>query len=97
MKDEESEMIIKSNERRIIDLQREVAQLLLEKNTAVDDRNKIYDVLELLKTKYNTVLNEKIAQNEELMKVIYSGLFFFFRCHQICGSRNNVFLFFFSE
>jgi FtsZ-binding cell division protein ZapB len=51
---------------QILTLQKELATALIDKNTAVDDRMKIVEILELMKKKYQTVLDEKLHQSELL-------------------------------
>jgi chromosome segregation ATPase len=49
-------------------LQADMATSVLERNTAIEDRAKIFEMMEMLKSKYNTILSEKKAQSQELIK-----------------------------
>jgi len=49
-------------------LQADMAAAILERNTAIEDRSKIFEMMEMLKAKYNTILSEKKAQAQELIK-----------------------------
>lgn len=49
-------------------LQKELAQTILDKETAIEDRMKVIELLELLKKKYQTILDEKLKQSEILAK-----------------------------
>jgi hypothetical protein len=50
-------------------LQNELAQSLAEKVMAVEDRSRLYEMAELLKSKYNTILEEKLRQSSQLAEV----------------------------
>lgn len=56
------------SERRVNDLQRELANAQMERNTAKEDRARIFEMMELLKAKYTTILNQKASQSQELIK-----------------------------
>lgn len=56
------------SEKRVYELQREMAKLMLDKSVAEEDRNKVFEMMELLKAKYQATLNEKISINQELIK-----------------------------
>ena len=56
------------SEKRMNDLQRELASAQIERNTAKEDRARIFEMMELLKAKYSTLVNEKAAQSQELIK-----------------------------
>lgn len=47
-------------------LQKELAVSVSEMNTAQEDRARIFEVSELLKAKYNTLMEEKLKQSDEL-------------------------------
>ena len=46
-----------------------IEELIIEKNELLINYNNILEILELLKVKYQNILNEKIIQNEELIQV----------------------------
>jgi hypothetical protein len=56
------------SEKRMNDLQRELANAQMERNTAKEDRARIFEMMELLKAKYSTLVNEKASQSQELIK-----------------------------
>lgn len=61
----------KSNEftvEKIAQLQRDMAAALLDRNTAKEDRGRLFEMMELLKAKYNTIVKEKYNQSQELIK-----------------------------
>ncbi len=66
------------SEKKIQEMQRDMAQLMLDKNTAEEDRNRIFEMMELLKAKYKTILEEKAALNQELIQVCILTPFFKF-------------------
>ena len=53
-------------EKQLLQLQRELAENLKEKNSAIEDRERVYEMAELLKAKFETLMSEKLAQSEEL-------------------------------
>ena len=56
------------SEKRMGDLQRELADAQMERNTAREDRARIFEMMELLKAKYSTLVTEKASQSQELIK-----------------------------
>ena len=54
-----------SSEKKIQEMQRDMAQLMLDKTTAEEDRNRIFEMMELLKAKYKTIL--EVADKEYLI------------------------------
>lgn len=54
---------------KIMQLQKDMATALLERNTAKEDRARIFEMMELLKAKYNTVASEKAAQSQQLIQL----------------------------
>lgn len=54
---------------KVKSLQEEITNLLQDKADLEDEKHEILEVLELLKAKYQTILNDKISQNEDLIKV----------------------------
>ena len=56
------------SEKRMNDLQRELASAQIDRNTAKEDRARIFEMMELLKAKYSTLVGEKAAQSQELIK-----------------------------
>lgn len=54
---------------KIAKLQQELSQAIVEKSTAIDDRARLLEMIELLKAKYQTILNEKLTQSEELAQL----------------------------
>jgi len=55
-----------SLEKQLLQLQRDLADSLKEKNVAIEDRERVYEMAELLKAKFATLMDEKLAQSEEL-------------------------------
>lgn len=56
------------SEKTIRDMQQEMAKALNERNIAKDDCARLYEMMELLKTKYQTLTDQKNEQSEELIK-----------------------------
>lgn len=56
------------SEKTIRDMQQEMAKALNERNIAKDDCARLYEMMELLKTKYQTLTDQKNEQAEELIK-----------------------------
>lgn len=56
------------SEKAIRTMQQEVAKALNDRNVAKDDCAKLYEMMELLKAKYQTLTEQKAAQAEELIK-----------------------------
>jgi chromosome segregation ATPase len=59
----ENEMTLEKN---LLQLQRDLADGLKEKNLAIEDRERVYEMAELLKAKFATLMEEKTKQTEEL-------------------------------
>ena len=59
----------KSSAKLIEKIQKELAQAITDKNAAIEDRTRIFEMTELLKAKYNTVMEEKLKQSEQLAQV----------------------------
>lgn len=53
-------------EKQLLQLQRDLADGLKEKNLAIEDRERVYEMAELLKAKFATLMSEKLAQSEDL-------------------------------
>eukprot|EP01041_Mallomonas_annulata_P000861 gene861-1676_t len=54
--------------KKVTDLQQELTQTILSHNTSQQDAARLYEMLELLKQKYNTLIDMKTKQGEELLK-----------------------------
>eukprot|EP00602_Paraphysomonas_sp_CaronLab_P008587 CAMPEP_0185034294 /NCGR_PEP_ID=MMETSP1103-20130426/24034_1 /TAXON_ID=36769 /ORGANISM="Paraphysomonas bandaiensis, Strain Caron Lab Isolate" /LENGTH=1149 /DNA_ID=CAMNT_0027570895 /DNA_START=22 /DNA_END=3471 /DNA_ORIENTATION=+ len=59
----------KSIEDRMAELQKDLAQAIIERTEAKEDTAKVYEMLEIMKAKYTTLIEERKEQNEELLKV----------------------------
>ena len=55
-----------SMQNQLLLMQTQLAQLVVEKSEALEDRNRVFELAELLKEKYTTLMTEKIVQSEEL-------------------------------
>lgn len=55
-------------EKIVSSLQSELAKAVLDRNTALADTARLYEMMELLKTKYNTLLEEKTKQSRDLIR-----------------------------
>ena len=66
--------VYKTQDDMIRSLQNDIANMSIEKSELIRDRNQVLEVLDLLKSKYQTILNEKMSQNEELIHVRLSLL-----------------------
>lgn len=53
-------------EKQLLQLQRDLAEGLKEKNLAIEDRERVYEMAELLKAKFATLMGEKLAQSGDL-------------------------------
>jgi len=53
-------------EKQLLQLQRDIADGIKDKNLAIEDRERVYEMAELLKAKYATLMKEKLKQSEEL-------------------------------
>lgn len=51
---------------QLLELQKDAANSRLERSNAEEDRERMYEMAELLRAKYATVMEEKAAQSEEL-------------------------------
>jgi len=56
------------SEKRVTDLQKDLAMAQMERNTAREDRARIFEMMELLKAKYSTLVSEKATQSQELIR-----------------------------
>ena len=59
------------SEKNVSDLQRDLATAMLDRNTAKEDRARIFEMMEMLKAKYSTLVSEKAAQSQELIRVSF--------------------------
>lgn len=57
------------------ELQLALANAKLDTQEAKEDRSRVFEMLELLKAKYSTLLEEKSKQSSELIKVSISSPF----------------------
>ena len=80
------------SEKKVQEMQRDLAQLMLDKNAAEEDRNRIFEMMELLKAKYKSILDEKVTLNQELIQVWppFSCLLWWFKrlCMKNCWHEN---------
>ena len=53
-------------QRNIVELQKEIADGIKERNMVIEDREKIYEMAELLKAKYATLLSDRVKLSEDL-------------------------------
>lgn len=53
----------------IASLQNDIVNLVKEKNEALNDRDQALEVLDLIRMKYQSLLNDKILANRNLLKV----------------------------
>jgi len=53
-------------EKQVIELQKNLAEALVEKNQAFEDREHLFEMVELLKAKYTTLMDEKLQQSKQL-------------------------------
>lgn len=53
-------------QRSILELQKEIADGIKERNMVIEDREKIYEMAELLKAKYATLLSDRVKLSEDL-------------------------------
>lgn len=53
-------------QRNIVELQKEIADGIKERNMVIADREKIYEMAELLKAKYATLLSDRVKLSEDL-------------------------------
>lgn len=56
------------SEKLVTELQRDLAEAQLDRNLSQEDRQRLYEMLELLKAKYKSLLKEKATQSQELIK-----------------------------
>jgi hypothetical protein len=56
------------SEKVVTELQRDLASAQLDRNIAREDRQRIFEMMELLKAKYTTVMEEKFTQSQELVR-----------------------------
>lgn len=56
------------SEKLMTELQRDLAEAQLDRNLSQEDRQRLYEMLELLKAKYKSLLQEKALQSQELIK-----------------------------
>ena len=54
-------------QRNIVELQKEIADGIKERNMVIADREKIYEMAELLKAKYATLLSDRVKLSEDLV------------------------------
>lgn len=53
---------------QITQIQKDIAEAQLQRNKAIEDRSRIFEMMELLKAKYNTILEQKTFQSQELIR-----------------------------
>ena len=56
------------SEKVVTELQRDLAEAQLDRNLSREDRQRIFEMMELLKAKYKNLLKEKTSQSQELIK-----------------------------
>jgi len=56
------------SEKVVTELQRDLAAAQLDRNIAREDRQRIFEMMELLKAKYSTVIDDKTKQSQELIR-----------------------------
>ena len=56
------------SEKVVTELQRDLAAAQLDRNIAREDRQRIFEMMELLKAKYTTVMDSKTKQSQELIR-----------------------------
>lgn len=57
-------------EKQLIELQKDLATAMIEKNEAVEDRERLFEMVELLKAKYATVMEEKSKQSADFASAL---------------------------
>ena len=53
---------------KILQIQRDLAVAIMERNVAKEDGARLFEMMELIKAKYSTIVKEKGAQSQELIK-----------------------------
>jgi hypothetical protein len=68
------QQVEQDTQRQIEALQRELAQAVADKTVSVEERSRMFELAELLKAKYQTVLDEKLQQSQQLAEVEEDGI-----------------------